>query len=155
MHHGMPPRPSTVHMICRIGYTRWHSHSFVSDGFIPLVATTSKGPLQTNIGLFKTNLFPMNCCPTPFYDPTQPWMPTHTPERTCLSPCTPAPEQPIVHTSVHKSEGGMTRLETLIELKFLNSRCFELVLLLKLNKQFPVEQVEATVSQSTLPSPPS
>ena len=30
---------------------------------------------------------------------------------------------------------------------------FELVLLLKLDKQFPVEQFEATVSQSTVPSP--
>ena len=32
---------------------------------------------------------------------------------------------------------------------------FELILLLKLDKQFPVEQCEATVSQSTAPSPPS
>ena len=31
---------------------------------------------------------------------------------------------------------------------------FELVLFLKLNKGFPVEQFEATVSQSTVPSPP-
>ena len=31
---------------------------------------------------------------------------------------------------------------------------FELILLLKFNKQFPVEQFEATVSQSTVPSPP-
>ena len=31
--------------------------------------------------------------------------------------------------------------------------CFELILLLKLDKQFPVEQFEATVSQSTVPSP--
>ena len=31
---------------------------------------------------------------------------------------------------------------------------FELVLLLKLVKQFTVEQFEATVSQSTVPSPP-
>ena len=30
----------------------------------------------------------------------------------------------------------------------------ELVLLLKLDKQFPVEQFEVTVSQSTVPSPP-
>ena len=30
---------------------------------------------------------------------------------------------------------------------------FELILLLKLDKQFPVEQFEATVSQSTVPSP--
>ena len=31
---------------------------------------------------------------------------------------------------------------------------FELILSLKLDKQFPVEQFEATVSQSTVPSPP-
>ena len=31
---------------------------------------------------------------------------------------------------------------------------FELILLLKLNKQFPVEQFEATVSRSRGPSPP-
>ena len=31
---------------------------------------------------------------------------------------------------------------------------FELVLLLKFGKKFPVEQFEATVSQSTVPSPP-
>ena len=30
---------------------------------------------------------------------------------------------------------------------------FELILLLKLDKQFPVEQFEATASQSTAPSP--
>ena len=30
----------------------------------------------------------------------------------------------------------------------------ELILLLKLDKQFTVEQVEATLSQSTVPSPP-
>ena len=32
---------------------------------------------------------------------------------------------------------------------------FELVFFLKLDKQFPVEQFEATASQSTVPSPPS
>ena len=31
---------------------------------------------------------------------------------------------------------------------------FELILLLKLDKQFPVEQFETTASQSTVPSPP-
>ena len=31
---------------------------------------------------------------------------------------------------------------------------FELILLLRLDKRFPVEQFEATVSQSTAPSPP-
>ena len=31
---------------------------------------------------------------------------------------------------------------------------FELILLLKLDKRFPVERIEATASQSTVPSPP-
>ena len=61
------------------------------------------------------------------------------------------------------SEGGMIRLETLIELRLLNSsfraqisqfELCELILLLKLDKQFAVEQFEATGSQSTVPSPP-
>ena len=61
------------------------------------------------------------------------------------------------------SEGGTIRLETLIELTFLNSSfsnsnlyqfdLFELILLLKLDKQFPVGQFEATVSQSAVPPP--
>ena len=60
------------------------------------------------------------------------------------------------------SEGGMIRLETLIELRFLDSgfsssnfsiRVFELVLLSKLNKQFSVERFEPTASQSSVPSP--
>ena len=53
-----------------------------------------------------------------------------------------------------KSEGGRIRSETLIELKFLDSSFFELVLLPKLDKRLPAEQFEATVSQSTVPSPP-
>ena len=74
------------------------------------------------------------------------------------------------------SEGGMIRLETLIELKFINSsfsnsifclfvccqfELFELILLLTLHKQLPVEQFEASrerfeaaASQSTVPCPP-
>ena len=50
----------------------------------------------------------------------------------------------------------MIRLETLIEPKCLNLSFSSFVLLLKLlklDKQFPVEQFEATVSQSTVPSP--
>ena len=51
------------------------------------------------------------------------------------------------------SEGRMIRLEILIELKFLNSfKLFELFLLLKLDKQFSIEQFEPTVSQSTVSS---
>ena len=38
--------------------------------------------------------------------------------------------------------------------QFCQFELFELILLLKLNKQLPVEQFEATVSQSTVPSPP-
>ena len=49
--------------------------------------------------------------------------------------------------SGRNSEGGMIRLETLVELS-------ELILSLKLDNQFPIEQFEATVSQSTVPSPP-
>ena len=46
----------------------------------------------------------------------------------------------------------MIQLETLVELICLQFEFFELILLLKLDKQFPVEQFEATVSQSTVPS---
>ena len=38
--------------------------------------------------------------------------------------------------------------------QFVQFELFELILLLNLDKQFPVEQFEATVSQSTVPSPP-
>ena len=41
------------------------------------------------------------------------------------------------------SEGGMIRLETLIELKLFKSSC----------QQNPVERFQATLSQSTVPSP--
>ena len=49
--------------------------------------------------------------------------------------------------------GGMTQLETLIELDIFQFELFELILSLKLDKRLPVEQFEATVSQSTVPSP--
>ena len=51
------------------------------------------------------------------------------------------------------SEGGMIRLETLIELEIVNSsfrtqisqfELFELILLLRLDRQLPVEQFEAS-----------
>ena len=48
----------------------------------------------------------------------------------------------------------MIGLETLIELKFVSVSFSSLSSLLKLDKQFPVEQFEATASQSTVPSPP-
>ena len=51
------------------------------------------------------------------------------------------------------SEGGMIRLETLIELKFI-IRAFELIQLLKLDKRSPAERFEATVSQSSVPCLP-
>ena len=57
------------------------------------------------------------------------------------------------HTFSTTREGGIIRLETLIELKFLNRafrsqilniELFELILVLKLKKQLPVEQFEAS-----------
>ena len=42
----------------------------------------------------------------------------------------------------------------LFELKFLELSCSSLNLLLKLCQQFPVEQLEAAVAQSRVPSPP-
>ena len=54
-----------------------------------------------------------------------------------------------------RSQGGMIRLETLIELKFLDSSFFFGVLLvLKSDKQSSIEQFEPTVSQSTVSSLP-
>ena len=40
-----------------------------------------------------------------------------------------------------------------IELTFISSSFSSLILLLKLDRQLPVEQFEATVPQSTVPSP--
>ena len=57
----------------------------------------------------------------------------------------------VVHTVLFGR--GDDTVGNLIELKFLNSS-FEIILLLNSDKQFPVEQFEATVSQSTVPSPP-
>ena len=51
-------------------------------------------------------------------------------------------------------EGGMIRLETLHRAQISQFELCELILLLKLDKQFPVEQFQAAVSQSTVPSPP-
>ena len=51
------------------------------------------------------------------------------------------------------SQGGMIRLETRIALKLLNSSISSFTLLLKLYKQFSIEQFEPTASQSTVPSP--
>ena len=57
--------------------------------------------------------------------------------------------------SLQKSEGGMKRLETLTELTFLNSSFSSLSsYILKFDKQLPLEQFEATSSQSTVLSPP-
>ena len=49
---------------------------------------------------------------------------------------------------IQGSEGGMIRLEAPVE----QFELFEFVLLLKFDKQLPVEQFEATVSQSRVPS---
>ena len=49
---------------------------------------------------------------------------------------------------------GESTGESLIELKFLKFDVFELILSLKLDKQFSIEQFEAAISQSTVHSPP-
>ena len=53
------------------------------------------------------------------------------------------------------SEGRMIRLETLFRAQISQFELFELVLLLKLDEQLPVERFEATVSQSNSTLPPS
>ena len=63
-------------------------------------------------------------------------------------------DPPSPHAGLDTSEGGMILLETLIELKLFNSSFVEPILLLKIDEQLPVEQFEATVFQSTVPSPP-
>ena len=57
--------------------------------------------------------------------------------------------------TLQASEGGMIRLETLIGLEISQFEFFELIILSKLDKEFSIEQFEPTVSQSTVPSPPS
>ena len=47
----------------------------------------------------------------------------------------------------------MKTVGTLIELIFFEFELFELILLMRLDQQFPVERLEATVSQSTVPPP--
>ena len=56
--------------------------------------------------------------------------------------------------SQHYSEGGVLRLECLIELRISQFVLFELILLLKLDKQLSVERFEAAASQLAVPSPP-
>ena len=51
------------------------------------------------------------------------------------------------------SEGGDDAVRNPHRAQISQFELFELVLLLRLDKQFPVEQFEATVSQSTVPSP--
>ena len=51
------------------------------------------------------------------------------------------------------SKGGRIRLENPHRAQIYQFELFELVLLSKLDNQFHVEQFEATVSQSTVPSP--
>ena len=52
------------------------------------------------------------------------------------------------------SEGGMIRLETLIELEIYQFEFFELSILLKGGNQLSIERFEPTVSQSTVSFPP-
>ena len=57
----------------------------------------------------------------------------------------------VLASAEQVSEGGMIPFGNPHRAQFVQ---FELFLLLKLDRQFPVEQFEATVSQSTVPCPP-
>ena len=59
---------------------------------------------------------------------------------------------PADRAETGRRQGGVIRLETLIELNF-SIRAFERILWLKFDKQLPVEQFEGTVSRSAAPSP--
>ena len=59
---------------------------------------------------------------------------------------------PLTHAT-ESSEGGMIRLETLIELKFLNSSFSNCFLLSELDNELSVERFEPTVSHSAVSSP--
>ena len=57
------------------------------------------------------------------------------------------PQTPLTHGLFLADFGrGMIRLETLIELEFVNSSFVEFVLSSKLDRQFPVKRFEAAVS---------
>ena len=55
---------------------------------------------------------------------------------------------------LHLPEGGMIGSRNPRRAQICRFELFELLLLLKLDKQLPVAHFEATVSQSTVPSPP-
>ena len=61
-----------------------------------------------------------------------------------------ARERPLLR----RSEGGMIRLKNPHRAQICQFELFELILLTKSDKQLPVEQFEAAVSQSAVPSPP-
>ena len=60
----------------------------------------------------------------------------------------------VAPPSRRRSQWGMMRLETLIELKCLISSFSSFLFLSKLDKQFSVERFDAAVSQPTVSSPP-
>ena len=66
---------------------------------------------------------------------------------TCIT-CTHACMHAYMHTCIHYTVGNPHRAQ------LAQFDLFELVLLLKSDKQLPVEQFEAAVAQSTVPSPP-
>ena len=65
-----------------------------------------------------------------------------------------ASREPAKSATSGSSEGVMIRSETPHRARISQFEPFELILLLQLDQKFPVERFEATVSQSTVPSPP-
>ena len=59
----------------------------------------------------------------------------------------------VAHLLHHRFGRGDDTVGNLHRAQIVRFELFELVLLLKSDKQFPVEQFEATASQSTVPSP--
>ena len=78
----------------------------------------------------------------------------HIPEhpRSVSSPCSDGLLE-LRRRDPPKSEGGMMRLETLIEQNKSQFELSERILLLKLDKQFSIEQFEATDLSQRYPPP--
>ena len=75
------------------------------------------------------------------------------PLRIVFEYCAGGPESPLASGGITFGRGDDT-VGNPHRAQISQFELFELILLLKLDKQFPVEQFEATVSQSTVPSPP-
>ena len=63
------------------------------------------------------------------------------------------PGRETAHAHTHTGQKGDYTVGNPRRAQISQFELFELILLLKLYRQFPVEQFEATVSQSTIPSP--